>query len=79
MSLLSNFYQNWQNLMDKYSDPRTSEWPLMSSPFPTIWICILYVYCVKVGITTAVIMNFLSKFFMTLKLNKDKLNVILVL
>jgi len=30
------------------SDPRTAKWPLMSSPFPTLAICLGYVYVVKV-------------------------------
>jgi hypothetical protein len=29
------------------SDPRTAKWPLMSSPFPTLAICLGYVYIVK--------------------------------
>ncbi|CAG9799105.1 unnamed protein product [Chironomus riparius] len=47
MSILNKIYENWADLMNKYSDPRTSDWLFMSSPFPTIWICILYVYIVK--------------------------------
>lgn len=34
--------------MDKYGDPRTNPWFLMSSPFPTLLICLSYVYLVKV-------------------------------
>jgi hypothetical protein len=30
------------------ADPRTAKWPLMSSPFPTLAICLSYVYVVKV-------------------------------
>ncbi|PNF37535.1 Elongation of very long chain fatty acids protein AAEL008004 [Cryptotermes secundus] len=30
------------------SDPRTGKWPLMSSPFPTLAICLSYIYVVKV-------------------------------
>lgn len=30
------------------TDPRTRNWPLMSSPFPTLLICFSYVYLVKV-------------------------------
>ncbi|KAJ8954322.1 hypothetical protein NQ318_005909 [Aromia moschata] len=30
------------------SDPRTANWPLMSSPFYTLGICLAYVYVVKV-------------------------------
>jgi hypothetical protein len=29
------------------ADPRTAKWPLMSSPFPTLAICLGYVYVVK--------------------------------
>lgn len=31
-----------------FSDPRTNPWFLMSSPFPTLVICLCYVYLVKV-------------------------------
>uniref|UniRef100_A0A182PLE4 Elongation of very long chain fatty acids protein n=1 Tax=Anopheles epiroticus TaxID=199890 RepID=A0A182PLE4_9DIPT len=34
--------------MDKYGDPRTKDWPLMSSPLPTLALCLGYVYLVKV-------------------------------
>lgn len=32
-----------------FSDPRTREWPMMSSPFPTLAVCLTYAYCVKVS------------------------------
>lgn len=34
--------------MDNKSDPRTTNWPLMSSPFPTIAISLAYAFFVKV-------------------------------
>ncbi|XP_033211342.1 elongation of very long chain fatty acids protein AAEL008004-like [Belonocnema kinseyi] len=33
--------------MDKNSDPRVKDWFLMSSPFPTLIICLSYAYFVK--------------------------------
>lgn len=45
---MSQFYAGWRDLMDNKSDPRTNEWFLMSSPFPTIAISLTYAYCVKV-------------------------------
>lgn len=42
-------YEGWRDLMDNKSDPRTRDWLLMSSPFPTIAISLTYAYCVKVG------------------------------
>lgn len=39
----------WRDLMENKSDPRTTNWMLMSSPFPTILICLSYVYIVKVS------------------------------
>ncbi|XP_070506900.1 very long chain fatty acid elongase 7-like [Chironomus tepperi] len=33
--------------MDNHSDKRTSDWFLMSSPFPTMTMCLFYVYIVK--------------------------------
>ncbi|KAG5673959.1 hypothetical protein PVAND_003955 [Polypedilum vanderplanki] len=48
MNYINSFYAGWRDLMDNKSDPRTSNWPLMSSPFPTAIICLSYVYIVKV-------------------------------
>ncbi|KAJ8920046.1 hypothetical protein NQ315_011696 [Exocentrus adspersus] len=38
----------YHDLMDNKSDPRVNDWFLMSSPFPTMAICLTYVYIVKV-------------------------------
>lgn len=46
---LAAFYEGWRDLMDNKSDPRVNDWPLMSSPFPTIAISLTYAYCVKVS------------------------------
>lgn len=40
----------WRDLMDHKSDSRTTNWMLMSTPFPTVLICLTYVYIVKVNI-----------------------------
>ncbi|XP_049286310.1 elongation of very long chain fatty acids protein [Anopheles funestus] len=48
MELITNVHQGWRYLMDELSDPRTRDWPLMSSPFPTIGISLCYAYFVKV-------------------------------
>lgn len=50
MDLISNVRAGWVDLMENKSDPRTSNWPLMSSPFPTLFMCLTYVYIVKVNI-----------------------------
>lgn len=47
--MLERIYDAWRDLMDNKSDPRTSNFPLMSSPLPTIIICFIYVYIVKVS------------------------------
>lgn len=47
--ILSSFYEGWRDLMDNKSDPRVSDWALMSSPFPTIAISLAYAYFVKVS------------------------------
>lgn len=49
MEALRNVYYFWDDLMNNKSDPRTRDWPLMSSPFPTIAICLAYAYFVKVS------------------------------
>lgn len=48
MDLIDKVYGGWRYLMDDLSDPRTKDWPLMSSPFPTIAISLSYAYFVKV-------------------------------
>uniref|UniRef100_A0A1B0D2R7 Uncharacterized protein n=1 Tax=Phlebotomus papatasi TaxID=29031 RepID=A0A1B0D2R7_PHLPP len=48
MSFLQSIYDGYRDLMDNKSDPRTKDWPLMSSPFPTIAISLAYAYFVKV-------------------------------
>ncbi|XP_039301200.1 elongation of very long chain fatty acids protein-like [Nilaparvata lugens] len=34
--------------MDEAEDPRVKDWPLMSSPGPTLAIVLVYAFCVKV-------------------------------
>lgn len=46
--MFTRIYAAWRDLMDNKSDPRTADWPLMSSPIPTILICLTYVLIVKV-------------------------------
>ncbi|XP_070499658.1 very long chain fatty acid elongase 7-like [Chironomus tepperi] len=49
MNIAHKIYLGWQDLMNNKSDPRTTNWFLMSSPLPTIMICLSYVYIVKVA------------------------------
>ncbi|XP_031826836.1 very long chain fatty acid elongase AAEL008004 [Nomia melanderi] len=46
--LLRELYDNYRDLMDNQSDQRVKDWPLLSSPFPTLAIVLSYVYFVKV-------------------------------
>ncbi|XP_049781490.1 elongation of very long chain fatty acids protein AAEL008004 isoform X3 [Schistocerca cancellata] len=48
MAAILSLIDDFQDLMDRQGDPRTSKWFLMSSPFPTAAICLTYVYIVKV-------------------------------
>ncbi|XP_058812073.1 elongation of very long chain fatty acids protein AAEL008004 isoform X2 [Topomyia yanbarensis] len=48
MALIMKYIDSMHHYMDHYSDPRTKGWPLMSSPFPTLALCLGYVYLVKV-------------------------------
>ncbi|XP_063890230.1 very long chain fatty acid elongase AAEL008004-like isoform X3 [Helicoverpa armigera] len=48
MALILQYISDMQYYMDKFGDPRTNPWFLMSSPFPTLLICLSYVYLVKV-------------------------------
>ncbi|XP_043282339.1 elongation of very long chain fatty acids protein AAEL008004-like isoform X1 [Venturia canescens] len=48
MSIIMHYVDRLHEIMDKHADPRTSHWFLISSPFPTLFICLAYVYVVKV-------------------------------
>ncbi|XP_045493641.1 elongation of very long chain fatty acids protein AAEL008004 isoform X2 [Colias croceus] len=48
MALVLQYINDMHHYMNKYGDPRTNPWFLMSSPFPTLIICLSYVYLVKV-------------------------------
>nr|CAD7455119.1 unnamed protein product [Timema tahoe] len=49
MALIVQLMDDFHDLINKNGDPRTSHWPLMSSPFPTLAICLSYVYLTKVA------------------------------
>lgn len=46
--LVTTVVNSYHDLMDNKSDPRVNDWPLMSSPLPTLAICLSYAYTVKV-------------------------------
>lgn len=46
--LIRMIYDGYRDLMDNKSDPRVNNWAMMSSPFPTLAICLFYGYFVKV-------------------------------
>lgn len=46
--LIRLIYDGYRDLMDNKSDPRVNNWAMMSSPFPTLAICLFYAYFVKV-------------------------------
>ncbi|KRF99860.1 uncharacterized protein Dwil_GK13751, isoform C [Drosophila willistoni] len=48
MALIMKYIDSINRYMDSYSDSRTKDWPMMSSPFPTLAVCMTYVYLVKV-------------------------------
>lgn len=48
-TLVSSIIDGYHDLMDNKSDPRVNDWFLMSSPFPTLFFCLTYVYVVKVA------------------------------
>lgn len=47
MEIFKNLCIYWHDLMNNKSDQRTTNWFLMSSPFPTIGICLSYALMVK--------------------------------
>jgi len=46
-TIVRSVIDGYHDLMDNKSDPRVNDWPLMSSPFPTLAICLTYAYVVK--------------------------------
>ncbi|XP_012154336.1 very long chain fatty acid elongase AAEL008004 isoform X2 [Megachile rotundata] len=48
MSIIMQYVDRLHEILDKNADQRTTNWFLMSSPFPTLFICLTYVYVVKV-------------------------------
>ncbi|XP_037913213.1 elongation of very long chain fatty acids protein AAEL008004 isoform X1 [Hermetia illucens] len=48
MALIMKYIDSMQRYMDSHGDPRTKDFPFMSSPFPTLAVCLSYVYIVKV-------------------------------
>ncbi|XP_076642608.1 very long chain fatty acid elongase AAEL008004 isoform X3 [Halictus rubicundus] len=48
MSIVMQYVDRLHEILDKNADQRTTNWFMMSSPFPTLFICLSYVYFVKV-------------------------------
>ncbi|XP_012288595.1 elongation of very long chain fatty acids protein AAEL008004 [Orussus abietinus] len=46
--LIHTIVDGYHDLMNNKSDPRVNDWFMMSSPFPTLAICLFYAYFVKV-------------------------------
>lgn len=76
METIQNIRLFWYDLMNNKSDPRVKDWPMMSSPLPTILICLSYAYFVKVKITNFfAISQWHSKFLFKLSEEVKKVNV----
>uniref|UniRef100_U5ETZ3 Elongation of very long chain fatty acids protein n=1 Tax=Corethrella appendiculata TaxID=1370023 RepID=U5ETZ3_9DIPT len=45
--LITDTYDWYRDLMDNRSDPRVADWPMMSSPLPTLALCSFYAYFSK--------------------------------
>ncbi|XP_058452276.1 elongation of very long chain fatty acids protein 7-like [Malaya genurostris] len=45
--IFTEMYDWYRDLMDNKSDPRVAHWPMMSSPLPTLALCIFYAYFSK--------------------------------
>ncbi|XP_050436063.1 elongation of very long chain fatty acids protein AAEL008004-like [Adelges cooleyi] len=46
--LVLNIIDSYHDIMDNKSDPRVNGWPMLYSPFPTLFICLFYAYFAKV-------------------------------
>lgn len=47
-TLVHTIIDQYHDLMDNKSDPRVTTWPMMSSPLPTLFICLFYAYFSRV-------------------------------
>ncbi|XP_011301941.1 elongation of very long chain fatty acids protein AAEL008004 [Fopius arisanus] len=47
-TIVANLIHGYRDLMDNKSDPRVAHWAMMSSPLPTMAICISYAYFSRV-------------------------------
>jgi elongation of very long chain fatty acids protein 7 len=47
-TLVTELLDTYHDLMDNKSDPRVNSWPMMSSPLPTLFLCLFYAYFSKV-------------------------------
>ncbi|XP_047344669.1 elongation of very long chain fatty acids protein AAEL008004-like isoform X2 [Vespa velutina] len=47
-NIVADLIHGYRDLMDNKSDPRVNDWVMMSSPFPTMAICLFYAYFSKV-------------------------------
>nr|XP_026485761.1 elongation of very long chain fatty acids protein AAEL008004-like [Vanessa tameamea]XP_026485763.1 elongation of very long chain fatty acids protein AAEL008004-like [Vanessa tameamea] len=49
---MESVYNWYEDLMDNRGDPRVKDWPMMSSPWPTLAACLCYAVCArKIGPT----------------------------
>ncbi|XP_076754081.1 very long chain fatty acid elongase AAEL008004 isoform X2 [Xylocopa sonorina] len=48
MSIVMQYVDRLHEILDKNADKRTTNWFMIGSPFPTLFICLSYVYIVKV-------------------------------
>lgn len=55
MDIIRRVVDGYYDIMENQSDPRVKDWFLMSSPIPTLAICLTYVFTVKVSIYTDII------------------------
>lgn len=44
---MESVYNWYTDLMDNRSDPRVKDWPMMSSPWPTLAACVCYAICAR--------------------------------
>ncbi|KAK9881693.1 hypothetical protein WA026_017212 [Henosepilachna vigintioctopunctata] len=46
--VVRSILDSYDDFMENKSDPRVKDWAMMSSPFPTVIICLIYAYSMKV-------------------------------
>ena len=69
MMMMMMMKDSYNYLMVDLRDPRVDTWPLMGSIWPTTFICLIYVYVVKVSVVSIRVDNIRTSIEHAIKYN----------